>query len=198
MIFATAAVVACGGGDDGAGAGSSSGGSSGAIGAGGSPGSSKGGSGGDEDETTLNDAQIFKVVDTLHGGRIAEAKVAIARSNNPDVVAFATAVTEAHEQARAELAGLAKQRPITPADSKANRTRAAVSNVELGNLNATSSADFDAAYLQGQLADQERVVMLVASWLTMTGDGPLKAQLTALNKLTKDHQSQAKALLSAL
>jgi predicted outer membrane protein len=70
--------------------------------------------------------------------------------------------------------------------------------VELGNLMATSAADFDAAYLQGQLADHERVITLVASLLTMSSDAAVKEQLNALSTLTKGHQTQAKSLRSSL
>lgn len=194
MIFATAAAVACGSAPDND-AGKGSGGSSSS---GGSAGSSSAGSGGSASEATLNEAQLFKVLDAIHRGKIAEAEVAVARSSNADVVAFASEVAAAHEQAQTELSALAKQRSITPADSKTSLTRTAISNVELSNLTAASAAGFDTTYLQGQLADHERVITLVASLLTMTSDAAVKAQLNALQALTKAHQGVAKDLLASL
>jgi predicted outer membrane protein len=155
------------------------------------------GSGGNAAEQ-LTEPQIFKVLDTIHSGKIAEAEMAGLRGSNADVLAFAESLITAHEQAAAEVTALEEQRAIVPMDSQASLTLAATSSVEVDNLTGAAAATFDETYLQGQIAAHARVVPLVSTLLGMAKDAALKDELKRLTMMSNQHHSRATVLLSGL
>lgn len=150
------------------------------------------------DEERLTDAQIFKVLDTLHAGRVAEGEAATVRASSEQVLDYAKDMISAHQEAGAAVTALEKQRSLVPADSKLSLTLAATSRVEVENLAGAASVEFDRMYVQAQVTDHGKSISVVESLLGMTTDAQLKTSLTALKTLAKDHQSRAVTLLSSL
>jgi predicted outer membrane protein len=143
----------------------------------------------------LTDPQIFKVLETIHESRVAEAQAATARATNQDVVAYAKSVAGAHQGASAALAALEKQRSVTPADSTLSLTLAATSRVEVETLLGVATAEFDRAYLQAQITDQQKTLSAADDLLGMTRDSELKGRLNALKAQATEQRDRAMALL---
>jgi predicted outer membrane protein len=188
-ILAALVIVACGG----SGSSTSSGyaATGGSFGAGGLA-----GSGGAEE--ALSDAQIIKVVETIHVSRVAEAESAKARASDQKVLDYASALSDAHRDAGAAVSALEKKLSLTPTESKMSLTVAATSSVEVENLAGAASADFDRVYMQAQVTDHGKAQVAVDSLLGMTQNSDIKSSLTTLRAMAKDEHAQATMILSSL
>lgn len=153
---------------------------------------------GDTDATeTLSEAQIFKVLETIHASRVAEARTATTRATSENVLAYAKAVASAHEGAAAALTALEKQRSVTPADSTLSITLAATSSVEVETLLGVATAEFDKAYLQAQINDHNKTLSAMADLVGTASDAQLKSELNALKALATEQRDRAMMLLSS-
>jgi putative membrane protein len=112
-------------------------------------------------ETALTDGQIVGVLDAANDKEIEESKIALTRSKNAEVKAFAKMMVDHHTEAKKKGAKLAASAP--PAESEVSKKLKADTATALEALKATADADFDRAYLDMMVADHKAVLDLVDS-----------------------------------
>lgn len=110
-------------------------------------------------ETALTDGQIAAVLDAANDKEIEESKVALTRSKNAEVKAFAKMMVDHHTEAKKKGAKLAAAAP--PSESEVSKKLKADTTTAIDSLKATADADFDRAYLDLMLADHKAVLDLV-------------------------------------
>ncbi len=123
-----------------------------------------------QDNTPLKSDQDF--VNTAIAGGIAEvreSRLALERSQNPAIRAFAQKMIEDHSAANTKLAAVAKQEKLTyPTDVTADESS------EYRTLTALSGRDFDRAYVADQLAAHQATVALLQAEMGNSSDQQLK------------------------
>jgi len=112
-------------------------------------------------ETALTDGQILGVLDAANDKEIEESKVAMTRSKNAEVKAFAKMMVDHHTEAKKKGAKLAASSP--PAESDASKKLKTDTTGAVESLKSTADADFDRAYLDMMVADHKAVLELVDS-----------------------------------
>lgn len=125
-------------------------------------------------ETNPQDRLFLKLAAMGNLGEVEAGHLALTKSSNPRVQAFARQMTEDHSATREKLDRLARDRrlpaPTTPQpDQQAARQR----------LESLSGRAFDAAYLETQLVDHQKTVQLL-EWEIGSG------QDAAVQQLAKD------------
>lgn len=149
-------------------------------------------------EASLSDAQICAVLAAINDGLVAEAKMALQRSQNDDVIDFANSVASDHGKASDDLAALVKSKAIAPEDSKTSLTLAASSAVEVDNLGSVAATNFDAAYVSGQVSRHDTIIAVIENMLEGVDDDDLRDVLTSNADMIREHRSEAQSLATAL
>lgn len=122
---------------------------------------------------------------------IAAAKLALTNAASPDVKAFATKMIAAHTGSTVKIkAAAAKASPaITP-----DATLTSDQQGKLDDLAKLKGADFDAAYIDGQIGAHEDALALMKDYAT-NGDTPsLKTAAGEITPVVQGHLDMAKAL----
>lgn len=143
----------------------------------------------------LTDPQIADIVQTFDRLDIEDAKLAVAKSTNRTVRAFAEKMlrerADVHEQARRFVQKL----NITPEANDISRSlndRAAEKRAELSRL---SGADFDKAYLANEIAYQITLNGALEVTLIPSAANPeLKRLMQARLRVLQGHQQRTKEL----
>ena len=112
-------------------------------------------------ETALTDGQILGVLDAANDKEIETSKIAMTRSKNAEVKAFAKMMVDHHMDAKKKAAKLAASAPAAESDASKKLKGDTTTAVEA--LKSTADADFDRAYLDMMLADHKAVLDLVDS-----------------------------------
>ncbi|HEX4112018.1 MAG TPA: DUF4142 domain-containing protein [Stellaceae bacterium] len=120
---------------------------------------------------------------------VAEARIALGKSQNGDVKSFAQRMDKDHTQANNELMQIAQgeglKLPTTP--SKKDQAQA----TKLSNL---SGANFDQAYVKDQVAAHEQAVALFKKESQSGKDANLKSFATKTLPTLEDHLQMAQGL----
>jgi putative membrane protein len=146
-----------------------------------------------------NDAQIAHIAYTAGQLDIATAELAIQKSINKDVRAFAEEMERDHKALNDAALALVKKLGITPEDndtSKALTKNAADSRAELAKL---SGAAFDKAYMDIELAYHKVVNSALQNTLIPSAsNAELKDLLTTGLKIFQGHQQHAEHVAAEL
>lgn len=138
------------------------------------------------------DPQIAHIAYTAGVIDIEAAKLALAKSKNADVRAFADQMVRDHEAVNKQALALVKKLGVTPEDndtSKALSKQAATKKAELEKL---SGAAFDKAYMANEVAYHQTVNGAVEKVLIpSSANGELKALLQTGLKIFQGHQQHA-------
>jgi putative membrane protein len=124
---------------------------------------------------------------------IEEAKIAEARSKNPDVKAFARMMVKDHtalSNAMKPLASAAGQTPAAKLDARRQGF--------LDNLKAASDADFDKTYIDQQVAAHEEALTLMQGYAKDGPDAGLKGAAAKAVPIVQTHLDRAKMLQAAM
>jgi putative membrane protein len=138
------------------------------------------------------DPQIAHIAYTAGQLDIAAAQLALQKSKNKDVVAFATDMERDHKAVNEQALALVKKLNVTPEDndtSKALTKQAAEKRAELAKL---SGAAFDKAYIDNEVAYHKTVNGALQSTLIPSATNPeLKDLLTTGLKIFQGHEQHA-------
>jgi putative membrane protein len=124
---------------------------------------------------------------------IEEAKIAEARSKNPDIKAFARMMVKDHtalSNAMKPLAIAAGQTPAAKLDARRQGF--------LDNLKAASDADFNKTYIDQQVAAHEEALTLMQGYAKDGPDAGLKGAAAKAVPIVQMHLDKAKALQAAM
>jgi putative membrane protein len=194
------------GGASGAGAGGESGGGVGG-GAGGVAGSGAGGEGGlnvggeggvGAEARELSDAEIFKVLDTLNAGEVAQANAALPKLMVTGVAEFAQMMVTEHTQARADVQTLAETLGVTPTPNSVDAALKAHSDDVVATFLSSQAAALDSPYVMSQVAAHRDALKLIAQMQSTANATELKQLLATLRASVQTHYQLAVQLQAQL
>lgn len=145
--------------------------------------------------TTLDDAQIAKITESVNSAEIEQATLAQERTQNPEVRRFASMMIAHHGEAREKQAALKLQ----TADSPLSQQLSEESKTTLASLKAKRGADFDRAYLDAQVSGHRKVLETIGRVLAPQAQKPaLRTYLTELEPTVSQHLQQARSAREAV
>jgi putative membrane protein len=124
---------------------------------------------------------------------IQAAKIAQARTKNPDLRAFAKMMIKDHTATMAAMGPLVKAAGQTPADKLDNRRSGFIDH-----LNKASDADFDKVYVDQQVAAHAEALDLMTGYAKDGSDAGLKAGAAKTAPKVQMHLDKIKAMQSAM
>lgn len=122
---------------------------------------------------------------------VAAGKIALQRSQSPDVKAFAQQMVDAHTQTTEKLKGIlaTSNIKVTPPAHVDDRRQSM-----LDNLRGASAADFDHRYVTQQVAAHKEADILMRGYAKDGDSAPIKAFAADTDKAVKMHLAMAQKL----
>jgi putative membrane protein len=154
-----------------------------------------GATGGSGNMAGLGDADIANVIHEVNAGEIAAGKIAQTKASNADVKAFAREMVQAHTAMDRKGAKITGEQGATNAamrDSIVNANQAMGSQLQSAN----SGADFDRAYIQGQVMSHQNTLNFLQAAQNQSQNSDLKQMITAAIPDVQRHLEHAQALQS--
>jgi putative membrane protein len=164
----------------------------GAAGAGAAGASTAGASG---STAALGDADIANVIHEVNAGEIAAGKIAQTKATNSDVKAYAREMVQAHTAMDKKGAKISGEQGATNAairDSIVNANQAMASQLQ----SASSGADFDRAYIDGQVQGHQNALSFLQSAQNQTQNADLKKMIDTAIPDVQKHLDRARSLQS--
>jgi putative membrane protein len=138
------------------------------------------------------DAQIAHIAYTAGQIDIDAAKLALAKSTNPVVVAFANDMLRDHTSVNEQALALVKKLNVTPQDNDTSKSLVQAAAAMSRDLSALSGPAFDTAYLANEVAYHKTVNGALQSTLIPAAkNAELKSLLTTGLKVFQGHQAHA-------
>ena len=145
--------------------------------------------------TALGDADIASVIHEVNAGEIAAGKIAETKATNADVKAYAREMVQAHTAMDKQGAKITGQQGATNAairDSIVNANQAMGSQLQSAN----SGADFDKAYVDGQVQGHQNALSFLQNAQRQTQNADLKKMIDGAIPDVQKHLDRARALQS--
>jgi putative membrane protein len=145
--------------------------------------------------TALGDADIANVIHEVNAGEIAAGKIAQTKATNADVKAYAREMVQAHTAMDKKGAKITGQQGATNAairDSIVNANQSMDSQLQSAN----SGADFDRAYINGQVQGHQNALSFLQAAQNQTQNADLKKMIDAAIPDVQKHLDRARALQS--
>ncbi|HEU4770512.1 MAG TPA: DUF4142 domain-containing protein, partial [Candidatus Udaeobacter sp.] len=108
--------------------------------------------------TPPNDAQIAQIVLTADTVDVDYGKLAVKKTKNAEVKAFAETMIRDHTAVNDKAAALAKKINLTPEASDTSKSLKADGDKMLAKLKGMSGAEFDKAYVDNEVAYHTSVI----------------------------------------
>jgi putative membrane protein len=144
---------------------------------------------------TLGDADIANVIHEVNAGEIAAGKIAQTKASNADVKAFAREMVQAHTALDKQGTKASGQTAATNAairDSVVNANKAMSSQLQ----SAASGAEFDKAYIDGQVQGHQNALSFLQAAQNQAQDADVKKMITAAIPDVQKHLDRARTLQS--
>lgn len=146
-----------------------------------------------------NDAQIAKIVVVADTVDVNYGKLAVKKTENPDVKAFAETMIRDHSAVNAKAVALAKKLGVTPEDSETSKSLEENGKAELKKLQQLNGVEFDKAYVDNEVSYHEAVIgVLDTTLIPNTKNAELKALLESGRPIFAAHLEHAKKLQKGL
>jgi putative membrane protein len=140
----------------------------------------------------LTDGQIMQILATVDEGEIQQAQVALTKSSNTQVRAFADMMVGQHTTAKQQGQSLSAQTKVDPAPSPVANKLQSDAGKTLDKLNGADPSDFDKMYVKAQIKQHKDVLDLINDKLMPAAKDPmLKQQLTATQSMVQHHIDMA-------
>ena len=145
------------------------------------------------------DPQIAHIAYTAGEIDIKAAKLALKKSKNKEVIAFAKDMVRDHTAVNEKALALVKKLKVTPEDNDTSRSLSQQAQAKLKELSALKGAAFDRAYAQNEVAYHQTVNSALQTTLIPSAQNPeLKGLLTTGLKIFQGHQQHAEHLVQDL
>lgn len=145
------------------------------------------------------DPQIAHIAYTAGSIDIETAKLALEKSQNADVIAFANDMVRDHEAVNEQALALVQKLGVTPEDNDTSKSLVAGAEEKRASLAALEGAEFDKAYAANEVAYHQTVNgALEATLIPSASNAELKDLLETGLKLFQGHQQHAEQLAAAL
>jgi putative membrane protein len=145
------------------------------------------------------DPQIAHIAYTADDIDVKAAKLALSKSQNKDVIAFANNMVADHQAVNDKALALVKKLHVTPEDNDTSKALVKQAAAEREKLSKLSGAAFDKAYAANELAYHTTVNGALKDTLIPSAKNPeLKSLLETGLKIFEGHQEHAQMLVSEL
>lgn len=145
------------------------------------------------------DPQIAHIAYTAGVIDVENAKLAIAKSGNKEVVSFAEDMVRDHEAVNTQALDLVKKLKVTPEDNDTSKALAKAADDERAKLAKLDGASFDKAYVDNEVAYHKQVNGALETLLIPSAsNGELKALLETGLKIFQGHQQHAEHVAASL
>ena len=138
------------------------------------------------------DPQIAHIAYSAGTIDIEAAKLALSKTQNPEVKAFAESMLKDHEAINATALALVTKLNVTPEDNMTSEALAKAAEEKRTELGALDGADFDKAYIDNEVAYHQEVNAALETLLIPSAqNAELKSLLETGLKLFQGHQQHA-------
>ncbi|MCC7196061.1 MAG: DUF4142 domain-containing protein [Gemmatimonadaceae bacterium] len=145
------------------------------------------------------DAQIAAIVVTANSADSAAGALAIQKSSNAKIKAFARSMVTDHGAVNKQAVELAKKIGLTPESNPTSQSLAQDGESNLSNLRGLTGAAFDKAYIDHEVALHQQVLDALSSTLLPNTQNPeLKALLEKGQPVFQGHLEMAKQAQASL
>ena len=145
------------------------------------------------------DPQIAHIAYTAGVIDIEAAKLALQKSKNAEVIAFANDMVRDHGAVNEQALALVKKLGVTPEDNDTSKSLAAAAEEKRASLAALDGNAFDKAYAENEVAYHGTVNgALETTLIPGASNAELKDLLETGLKIFQGHQQHAEQLFSAL
>ena len=147
----------------------------------------------------LTDPQIAHVAYTAGVIDIEAAKLALKKSKNREVIAFAKDMVRDHEAVNQKALALVKKLKVTPEDNDVSKGLVKQAGATRASLSALDGAAFDKAYVDNEVAYHKAVDgALETTLIPDASNGELKSLLQTGLKIFQGHEQHAEHVASML
>lgn len=144
---------------------------------------------------TPTDPQIAHIAYTAGAIDVAAAEQALAKTQNPDVRAFAELMARDHAAVNEQALALVAKLGVTPEDNDTSKSLAAAAAATAERLDGLSGTEFDKAYVANEVAYHQTVNGALRDALIPSAqNAELKALLETGLTLFTEHQTHAEML----
>lgn len=145
------------------------------------------------------DPQIAHIAYTAGNIDIEAAKLALAKTQNEDVKAFAESMQKDHEAVNAMALDLVNKLNVTPEDNATSQALSKAAEAKRAELSALAGAPFDKAYIDNEIAYHKQVNSALETLLIPSAENAeLKSLLETGLKLFQGHQQHAEHVAASL
>jgi putative membrane protein len=149
--------------------------------------------------TKPNDAQIAHIAYTAGQIDIKAAELALQKSKNKDVRAFAEDMVRDHKAVNEKALALVGKLKVTPQDNDTSKSLVKAANDEEASLKKLDGAAFDKAYAENEVAYHKTVNGALENTLIPSASNPeLKELLQTGLKIFQGHQQHAEQVAKSL
>ncbi len=146
-----------------------------------------------------NDAQIAHIAYTAGQIDVTAAELALKKSKNKEVVAFAQDMERDHKAVNVQALALVKKLNVTPQDNDTSKALLKGAADKEAALSKLSGAAFDKAYAENEVAYHKTVNDALQGLLIPSASNPeLKSLLETGLKIFQGHQQHAEQVAQAL
>jgi putative membrane protein len=146
-----------------------------------------------------NDAQIAQIVLTADTVDVDYGKLAVKKTKNAEVKAFAETMIRDHTAVNDKAAALAKKISLTPEASATSKSLKADGDKMLAKLKGMSGAEFDKTYVDNEVSYHESVIgALDQTLMPNAKNAELKSLLETGRPIFTSHLEHAKQLQKSL
>ena len=146
-----------------------------------------------------SDPQIAHIAYSAGVIDVEAAKLALAKTQNPDVKAFAESMQKDHEAVNDMALALVKKLGVTPEDNATSQALAKAAEEKRAALGTLEGAAFDKAYIDNEVAYHKQVNGALETLLIPSAqNAELKSLLETGLKLFQGHQQHAEHVAAGL
>ena len=146
-----------------------------------------------------SDPQIVQIVQTANKIDIDQAKLALAKSKNPQVRDFANQMISDHTNLEKSVADLAKKLNVTPEPSATSKQLQQQAADESKKLKSLSGKAFDKEYASHEVAFHQAVIDAASQTLIPNAkNAELKSALEGAAPMLEGHKQHAQQLEQSL
>lgn len=146
-----------------------------------------------------SDPQIAHIAYSAGVIDVEAAKLALAKTQNPDVKAFAESMQKDHEAVNDMALALVKKLGVTPEDNATSQALAKAAAEKRAELGTLEGAAFDKAYIDNEVAYHKQVNGALETLLIPSAqNAELKSLLETGLKLFQGHQQHAEHVAAGL
>ncbi|OCP16683.1 MULTISPECIES: DUF4142 domain-containing protein [unclassified Ensifer] len=146
-----------------------------------------------------SDPQIAHVAYSAGAIDVEAAKLALSKTKNPDVRAFAQSMQKDHEAVNEQALALVKKLKVTPQDNATSQALAKAAEEMRAELVKLDGAAFDKAYIANEVAYHKQVNAALETLLIPSAQSAeLKSLLETGLKLFQGHEQHAEHVAAGL